>query len=92
MNNYETIFLIKDDILEEKRKSVLKEITNFIEENGKIDEIQDIGEKFLAYTIQNQSKAYYYLIQFKMEKNTLHKLEMLYRYTEEILKFMIVKI
>ena len=38
MNNYETIFLMKDDITEEQRNTVIEEIRDYLTKNGKISE------------------------------------------------------
>lgn len=35
MNNYETIFLMKDDITEEQRNTVIEEIRDYLTKNGK---------------------------------------------------------
>lgn len=35
MNNYETVFLIKDNITDEQRNSVVEEIKNFLVKKGK---------------------------------------------------------
>lgn len=36
MNQYETIFLMKDDITEEQRNEIINKIVNYLNTNGKI--------------------------------------------------------
>lgn len=91
MNNYETIFLVKNDILEAQRQDILSKVANYIKQNGKIAEIKELGEKNLAYDIQKYKKAYFYVITFEMEEKNINKLEKIYRHTDEILKFITVK-
>ena len=49
MNNYETIFLMKDDITEEQRNAVVDTIRQYLNENAKISNEEDIGKRKLAY-------------------------------------------
>ena len=91
MNNFETIFLIKDDISQEQRCSVIEEIKHFLLENGEISEENDIGKRKLAYEIKRHQYAYYVMICFSCRPDILPELEKKYRTNENILKFIIVK-
>lgn len=91
MNQYETIFLMKDDITEEQRNEVINKIVNYLNKNGKITEKNDLGLKKLAYEIRKHSQAYYYQIYFEVKSTAIAELERLYRITENILKFIVVK-
>ena len=62
MNQYETIFLMKDDITEEQRNEVINKIVNYLNTNGKITEKNDLGLRRLAYEIRKHTQAYYYQI------------------------------
>lgn len=53
MNNYETIFLMKDDITEEQRNAVVDTIRQYLNENAKISNEEDIGKRKLAMTLEN---------------------------------------
>lgn len=70
MNNYETIFLIREDIAEEERNKVVKTIKDYLEKNGNVTKIEELGLKKLAYEVRKHNYAYYYLIEFnsKAEK------------------------
>lgn len=91
MNKYETVFLLKDSLSEKERIDVLEKIKKYIKENGEIDEIQDVGIKKLAYEIRKCNQAYYYLIYFYVEPGKIAGLERLYRITEDIMKFIVIK-
>lgn len=91
MNNYETIFLIKDNITDEQRNSVVEEIKNFLVKKGKISKVDDLGKRMLAYKIQNHQYAYYIVIYFSGTPDIIPELERKYRINENILKFIIVK-
>ncbi len=92
MNKYETIFLMKDDIAEEERNNVIDTIKNYLEENGKITKIEDLGIKKLAYEVRKYKEAYYYLIEFESTSEIIPELERKYRITDEIIKFIVIRI
>ena len=91
MNKYETIFLMKNTLTEEQRNRIIDTIKNYINENGKINYTEDLGEKTLAYEIKEYKKAYYYLIEFDAEVEAITKLERIYRINDDILKFIVVR-
>lgn len=91
MNKYETVILINDTLTEDKRNAVISKIENFIQKNGKIIKRDDIGSRKTAYEIRKQKTAYYYVIGFNAKSETIYELERIYRITDEILKFIVVR-
>lgn len=91
MNNYETIFLMKDDITEEQRNTVIEEIREYLTKNGKISVEENLGKKKLAYKVREYEYAYYYLIQFVGKADIISELERKYRINENILKFITIR-
>lgn len=91
MNKYETIMIIKDELTQEQKDAVIKKIEKYISENGKIESRESLGTKKLAYNIKNHKTGYYYIIEFESEPNSICELERIYRLTDEILKFIVVR-
>lgn len=91
MNKYETVILIKSDITEEKRNDVIDTIKKYLNENGKITKIDELGIRKLAYVVQKYKEAYYYVIEFNSNAENIAELERIYRITDEILKFIVVR-
>ena len=91
MNNYETIFLMKDDITEEQRNTVIEKIREYLTKNGKISVEENLGKKKLAYKVREYEYAYYYLIQFVGKADIISELERKYRINETILKFITIR-
>ena len=92
MNKYETIFIINNSITEEKRNEVIQKFKDYISKNGNIIDVEDKGRKKLAYEIQKQKEGYYYLIKFETEPETVVELERRYRITDEVLKFLTLRL
>ena len=91
MNKYETIFLIKNDITEEQKNKTINTIKNYLNENGKITNIEDLGLKKLAYEVRKYKEANYYLIEFDDKAEAIMELERMYRINDDVLKFIVVR-
>ncbi len=91
MNTYETVMILKNDISKEKKEAIFEKITKYISENGEIIETKDLGERKLAYEVNRYKNGYYFIIKFKSESRNISELERLYRITDEIIKFIVVK-
>lgn len=90
MNKYETVMMLQKDN-EKLRKDAIAKIESFIKEKGKLGKSEDMGLRKLAYEVKGNKEAYYYIINFEMQPDDIYELERIYRITDEILKFMIVK-
>lgn len=91
MNKYETVILITSEITNEQRNDVITRVKNLISKSGVISNIEEIGERKLAYEIKKHKTAFYYAITFTSAPDFIYELERNYRITEEILKFIVVK-
>ncbi len=92
MNKYETIIIFADDISEKEREKVLEKVKTLIKNNGEILEVYDVGIKNLVYEIKKHKRGYYFRMIFKLEPKMIFELERLYRITDEIMKFITIKI
>lgn len=91
MNKYETVFLMSNNLTKEQRENVVNKIKTLISQNGAISEEEDLGERKLAYEIKKQKTAFYYVIKFNANAEFIMELERIYRITDEILKFIVIK-
>ena len=91
MNKYETVMILDCNISEEDRKNAIEKIKNYIEKNGEIKKIEDMGKRKLAYEVKKNKEGYYYIIEFSTNPENIAELERIYRITDEILKFIVVR-
>ena len=91
MNKYELIIIVSIKTTEDTRKEILDSIRNYISKEGSILNIENIGEKNLAYSIRKQNKGIYYIITFNDIPNEISCLQSLCRIVEGILKYIVVK-
>lgn len=91
MNKYETIILISNKITEEQRKDVINKIKELISLNGKVNKVENIEERRLAYEVRKHTQAFYYVINFESNAGFISELERNYRIIDEIIKFIVVR-
>ena len=91
MNKYETVILLKETLTEDNKTEVIKKFEDYISKNGNLISTENLGSKKMAYEIKKQKTAHYYIINFKTKAENITELERLYRITDEILKFIVVR-
>lgn len=91
MNKYESIIIVKPDVNEEGLKALEEKFTGLINEAGKVESVENMGKKKLAYSIKKYTDATYMLFNFEAEPTLIKELERVYRITDEILKHIVVK-
>lgn len=91
MNKYESIIIINPSQDEQGVKNLIKKFTDLINKNGKVETVEEMGKRKLAYEIKKQKEAYYVLFNFEAEPSSISELERNYKITDEIIKFIVVK-
>ncbi len=91
MNKYESVIIISPKVDEEGLKAIETKFTGLINENGKVEEVKNMGLKKLAYEIKKNKEAHYMLFTFEADPSSITELERIYRITDEILKFIVVR-
>jgi len=90
MNKYESVIIVKPNNQEiqetiEKFKKIIEEFSE-----RKV-EVEDLGEKKLAYEIRNNKTGYYTLFNFYANPDDVVELERNYRMDDNIMKFIVVR-
>ena len=91
MNKYESIIIINPNCSEEDIKALESKVTGLINKNGKLESVENMGKKKLAYEIKKNKEAFYMLFNFEAKPDSIAELERNYRITDEILKFIVVR-
>ena len=91
MNKYESIIIINPSVDEAGLKALEEKFTGLINENGKVENVVDMGKRKLAYEIKKFKEAYYVEFDFESNPEAIKEIERIYRITDEILKFITVR-
>ena len=92
MNKYESVVIINPNVDEEGVKVLVKKFTDLINTDGKVEKVDELGKKKLAYEVQKNKEGYYVVFYFEANPNLISELERNYRITDEVIKFMSVKV
>lgn len=92
MNKYELVYILKPNIEEEKRTQILEIITGIIESEGTIENVDEWGNRKLAYEINKIKEGYYVLINFKSEPDAIKELNRRLKIADEVMRHMIIKV
>ena len=91
MNKYESVIIINPSIDEEAVKALSQRFVDLINTDGKVEKVDNLGKKKLAYEIKKNKEAYYVVINFEANPSLIAELERNYRITDEVIKFIVVK-
>ena len=96
MNEYENVIIIKTDLSKEETSKVILKIENNIRNFAEITKKDDLGIKKLAYEIRKNNEGHYLVYQFQVEEKmrecAIREIERFYRITDEVIKFLIIKL
>ena len=91
MNRYETVFIINPNVEETGVKALIEKFSNLINNDGKVEKVDELGKKRLAYEIKKQKEGFYVVINFEANPELIKELERIYRITDEVMKFIVVR-
>ena len=91
MKNYELMYIIPSQSSDEEKEALIAQVNSMIEkDNGKIESVERIGNKKLAYEIQKKREGYYVLVNFTANASVPNKLGALLSITNNILRYVVV--
>ena len=91
MNKYESVVIINPSVEEEKVKELSKTFTDIINNDGKVEKVEELGKKKLAYEVKKNKEGYYIVIYFEANPELIAELERNYRIMDEVIKFITIK-
>ena len=91
MNKYESVVIINPNLEAEAIKTLISKISDLINSNGTVNSVEELGKRKLAYEIKKLNEGYYVVIKFEAKPELIAELERVYRITDEVIKFIVVK-
>ncbi len=91
MNKYESVVIINPGVEENGMKELIQKFSNLINSDGKVENVNELGKKRLAYEIAKQKEGYYIVIDFEANPSLIAELERIYRITDNVMKFIVVR-
>ena len=91
MNRYETVFIINPNVEEAGIKELIQKFSDLINNAGKVENVEEMGKRKLAYEIKKNKEGYYVVINFEAQPELIKELERIYRITDDVIKFIVVR-
>lgn len=93
MHKYEVMFIIRPDTPEDEVEKLVSQMEGFVTgAGGKMEKIEKLGRRRLAYRVERQREGYYVLFVFEGQHGTVSELERRMRVTDAVIKFLTVRI
>ena len=91
MNSYEMMYIIPSQSSDEEKEALIAQVYGMIEKDGgKIESVERVGNKKLAYEINKKREGYYVLVNCTAESSVPNKLGALLSITSHIMRYIIV--
>jgi len=92
MNSYEALYIIKPDMEDEARAALIARFAAIVtDDGGEVENIDEWGNRKLAYPIDYIGEGYYVLMNFKAKPALPAELERNYKISEDIMRYMVVR-
>lgn len=92
MNKYESVIIVNPNVDEEGIKALEKKFTDIINNDGKLEKIDNLGKRKLAYEVKKNNEGIYLVLTFEANAELIEELQRNYRITDEVIKFIVIKI
>ncbi len=92
MNKYELMFIIAQDVAEEKREELIAKFKSYVESHGgQIEGVEKVGMKKFAYPINFKNEGYYVIFNMVFNPEEVDAMNKLMTITDGIVRQMFVR-
>ena len=88
---YEVMYIINPNLSEEETAAIVERFTTLVEQNGTLDEMEEMGKRKLAYEINYLSEGYYVLIKFTSAPEFPAELDRILGITDGVIRSLITR-
>lgn len=92
MNKYELTYILKSETEEEKRNQLAEKFRGIIEADGQVENIDEWGNRKLAFEIDKRNEGYYVLVNFASSIDVPKELDRNLKIADQVIRHMIIRI
>jgi small subunit ribosomal protein S6 len=89
---YESISILKASLTDEDVQKILSKLEGIVKRGGELLSMENWGKKKLSYDVKKEKRGLYILYRFRGDGKNIPELERAYRFDDNIIKFMTVKL
>ena len=87
---YEVMYVLNPNLSEEETAALVEKFKTLVEQNGTLDEMEEMGKRKLAYEINYLTEGYYVLVKFTSGPEFPAELDRIYKITDGVMRSIIV--
>jgi small subunit ribosomal protein S6 len=92
MRKYEVMYIIRPNVDDETKKSVVERFDNVLTSNGaEIIESKEWGKRRLAYEINDFRDGYYQLVKIHSNNEAVSEFDRLAKISDDIIRHIVIK-
>jgi len=92
MRKYEIMYIIRPDVDEEARKTLVERFNNVLTDNGaEIEKVDEKGKRRLAYEIDNYRDGYYVVVNFSSDEKAVNEFDRLAKFSDDIVRHIVIR-
>ena len=88
---YELMYIINPNLSEEETAAVVEKFKALVEQNGTLEDMEEMGKRKLAYEINYISEGYYALVKFTSGPDFPAELDRVLGITDGILRSLLTR-
>ncbi|MCI5140518.1 MAG: 30S ribosomal protein S6 [Candidatus Electrothrix sp. ATG1] len=93
MRHYETTYILRPNLGEEKFNEIIERTNAIVEgDNGSIIDVDHWGMKKLAYEIKKETQGYYICMNYAAPGTTIQEMERIFRIDDNVLRYLTIKL
>lgn len=89
--HYETMFILKPTLTDEEVAARIEQFSQIITGSGEVVAVEKMGVRPLAYQIDKFERGNYVVIYYKADGSINKELERVYKITEDVIRFIVIK-
>lgn len=89
VEKYELMYVLNPNLTEEETAALVEKFKALVENNGTLDELQEMGKRKLAYEINYLTEGYYVLVKFTCDPNFPAELDRVLGITDGVIRSLI---
>ena len=92
MRKYEIMYIVKTDLSDEQFDALSERLYDAIRNHGgTIDEVDNWGNRELAYEIDHMKKGHYVVVECTADREGIAEFERLCRISRDVIRYMVIR-
>ena len=88
---YVVMYVLNPNLSEEETAALVEKFKALVEQNGTLDEMEEMGKRKLAYEINYLTEGYYVLVKFTSGPDFPAELDRIFGITDGVIRSLITK-